>query len=162
MRKQNSRIQHHRLTTAGYAFTVPGTEDFTDGSWSTTDLMIGEIGINITDDTIYARTINGIVQIPVVGTAAALWKRVGDDIVPIDTGASPVVYPNIIPDADNVSDLGTASLRWQNLRLGGMCVVAVLAGSAIGALPAEKGAIVFNDSTGKFQGYDGSTWKDFY
>ena len=61
--KQNSRIQHHRITTGGITFTIPGSEDFTDGTWIDTDLMRGEIGVNMTDDKVFIRTDNGIIEL---------------------------------------------------------------------------------------------------
>lgn len=67
--RQNSRIQHHRITDTGTVFTVPGTEDFTDGSWSITDLMLGEIGIQMTDDKVYVRTTNGILELQSLNAA---------------------------------------------------------------------------------------------
>lgn len=67
--RQNSRIQHHRITDTGTVFTVPGTEDFTDGSWSITDLMLGEIGVQMTDDKVFVRTSNGILTLETLNAA---------------------------------------------------------------------------------------------
>lgn len=64
--KQNSRIQHHRITDTGTVFTVPGSEDFTDGSWLITDLMLGEFGVQMTDDKVFVRTTNGILELSTV------------------------------------------------------------------------------------------------
>lgn len=61
--RQNSRIQHHCITSAGVTFTVPPSEDFTDGTWSITDLMLGEFGIQLADDKVFIRTANGIVEL---------------------------------------------------------------------------------------------------
>ena len=52
---QFSRILHHRSTIAGQKFTVPISNDHSDDTWLNTDLYIGEIGINVSDDTIYFR-----------------------------------------------------------------------------------------------------------
>ena len=82
--QQNSRIAHHRLTTPGSIFTVPATVDFTDGSWLSTDLMIGEIGMQISDDRLFFRTSNGIVEVSTSSGANSMWARVGDDIVAVE------------------------------------------------------------------------------
>lgn len=44
----------------------------------------------------------------------------------------------------------------------GQFVVDNLTGSEISALGAAQGAIVFNTTTSKFQGYDGTTWVDLH
>lgn len=51
---QAARIKHHTVTTAG-AFTVPSSEDFTDGSWTIRDLAKSEIGVNENDGTAFIR-----------------------------------------------------------------------------------------------------------
>lgn len=53
---QYSRISHH--TTSGYVgsvFTIPSTNDFTDGSWTIYDLAQSEIGVNETDKRVFIR-----------------------------------------------------------------------------------------------------------
>jgi len=49
IQEQYSRISHHTLTSTGYTgttiFTIPPSEDFTDDSWSATDLALSEIGV---------------------------------------------------------------------------------------------------------------------
>lgn len=61
--KQNARISNHRISATGSTFTVPPNEDFTSGAWTSTDLALGEIGINMIDDVAYMRTNNGIKKI---------------------------------------------------------------------------------------------------
>ena len=47
---QYSRVSHHTITTSGLtgttSFTVPSSEDFTDGSWTIFDLALSEIGVD--------------------------------------------------------------------------------------------------------------------
>ena len=118
--EQYSRIINHGVTTAGTSFTIPTSNDHTDETWVTTDLYIGEIGINLTDDKIFMRTNNGIIQLS-TGTSSGG-----------TASASPFVFnsPNIqigsTYSADAVvrngvyfTDLGTTSLRWKDLYLGG-------------------------------------------
>lgn len=57
---QNSRMYQHRITASGSTFTIPVNEDFTSNEWLATDLGIGEIGINTTDNRIFYRSNNSI------------------------------------------------------------------------------------------------------
>lgn len=53
---QYSRLLHHTITGAsGSTFSVPPSEDFTDGSWTVYDLNLSEIGVNETDEKAYIR-----------------------------------------------------------------------------------------------------------
>lgn len=61
--QQNSRISHHRFTTTDAVPTIPSISvDHTDGTWVATDLHLGEIGMNMTDDRFWWRSNNGIVE----------------------------------------------------------------------------------------------------
>lgn len=120
--EQFSRLLHHRLTTQGTRFTIPTSNDHTDETWSATDLYIGEIGINVTDDTIYMRTNNGIVQIAtgtqsgITGTASpSVWTFTG---TAIEIGATYTANA-VQPRSGQFTDLGSSSLRWKDLYLGG-------------------------------------------
>jgi len=119
--EQFSRLINHRITTAGQLFTIPTSNDHTDETWMASDLYIGEVGINVTDDKIFMRTNNGIVQIA-TGTSSGGGSA----------SSSPFVFnsPNIVIgstySADAVTrrtgyftDLGSSSLRWKDLYLGG-------------------------------------------
>lgn len=61
--EQNSRIGLHSVTPTGYVPTIPASEDFTDGSWLTTDLGLAEIMFNMTDDIAWWRSDNGIIRL---------------------------------------------------------------------------------------------------
>jgi len=53
-----ARLSHHTLTTTGLTFSVPQQEDFTlagSMSWTATDLMESEIGVNEGDGTAFIR-----------------------------------------------------------------------------------------------------------
>jgi hypothetical protein len=53
---QYSRISHHTITgSASAVYTIPASEDFTDGTWKVTDLALSEIGINEDAKTAYIR-----------------------------------------------------------------------------------------------------------
>lgn len=53
---QYSRISHHTIYgLTGGTFSVPASEDFTDGTWTIYDLALSEIGVNETDKKAYMR-----------------------------------------------------------------------------------------------------------
>jgi len=53
---QYSRISHHTIYgLTGSTFSVPSSEDFTDGTWTIYDLALSEIGVNETDKKAYMR-----------------------------------------------------------------------------------------------------------
>jgi hypothetical protein len=118
--EQFSRLINHRLTGSGVAFTTPTSNDHTDETWSSTDLYIGEIGINVTDDTIFMRTNNGIIQIATGtssgGTASSdIWTFNGTDIVIGSTYSAGAIIRN----TSSFTDLGSTTWRWKDLHLGG-------------------------------------------
>lgn len=78
---QYSRISHH--TTSGFTnsvFTVPSSNDFTDGSWTIYDLAFSEFGVNETDKRVFIRCNDEIKEVKLesfytastVGTASSL------------------------------------------------------------------------------------------
>jgi hypothetical protein len=133
--EQYSRIINHAISTSGAVFTVPTSNDHTDETWLATDLYVGEFGVNVTDDKVYVRTSNGIVPLSIGGTGSS-------------TGASILVFNS--PDiqigstysANSLSrnssfftDLGTTSLRWKDLYLGG-------SSTTVGTIDANAGLIL--------------------
>jgi len=64
--KQYSRISHHTLSQANIStgdvapFTVPLSEDFTDGTWTARDLALSEIGVVEDEKRVYIRINNEI------------------------------------------------------------------------------------------------------
>jgi hypothetical protein len=116
--EQFSRILHHRLTGTGKVFTVPTSNDHTDETWSETDLYIGELGINVSDDKIYMRTNNGIVQLSAsssVSGASGPWTF-NAGVIEIGSTYSAT---SIIRNSSAYTDLGNSSLRFNNIYLGG-------------------------------------------
>lgn len=116
--EQYSRILQHRLTGIGQQFTIPTSNDHTDETWSASDLYIGEIGINVTDDKMYFRTNNGIVEVGTGSTSSqtdTLWTFSNNNI---EIGAT--FAPNaIVRNTNSLVDLGSQSLRFKDLYLGG-------------------------------------------
>jgi len=70
--KQSARIKHHTSTTSG-SFTVPASEDFTDGSWDKWDLAKSEIAVNDADDTVFIRVGSNIRQIYPQGASTGIF-----------------------------------------------------------------------------------------
>jgi hypothetical protein len=116
---QNSRIAHHRLTTSGSIFTIPASLDFTDGSWLSTDLTLGELGFNMADDRAFFRSNNGIIELATASGLNRFWERDGEDIRLVENEqTSPVVYPNLLGVADSLCGLGTDLNKWKELHIG--------------------------------------------
>lgn len=120
--EQYSRIIHHRTTIAGQSFTIPTSNDHTDDTWLNSDLYIGELGINVSDDRIFMRTNNGIIQIA-TGTSSGgtsssttnIWSFSSPNIVIGSTYSADSVSPR----SGQYTDLGTSTLRWKDLYLAG-------------------------------------------
>ena len=64
-----SRLVFKRSTVAGIVPTIP-TGTTIDSSWLTTDILIGEAFINVTDDRFWFRTDNGIIEVDLSGQTA--------------------------------------------------------------------------------------------
>jgi len=116
--EQFSRIINHRITGSGVNFTVPTSNDHTDETWSSTDLYIGEFGVNLTDDTVFVRTNNGIIELATYtasSTASNVWFLDGNE-VKISTSITPDA---IVRNSNGFVDLGSSTLRFKDLYLGG-------------------------------------------
>lgn len=118
--EQFSRILQHRLTGIGQQFTIPTSNDHTDETWSAADLYIGEIGINVTDDTMFFRTNNGIVQVAIgagegATASAQLWSYT-NDTVQVGATFAPTA---IVRNTNSFVDLGSSTLRFKDVYLGG-------------------------------------------
>ena len=120
--EQYSRIINHAISTSGQTFTVPSSNDHTDETWLATDLYIGELGVNVTDDKVFVRTNNGIIQLA-TGTSST---GTTSSIANVFQFNSPNIQIGTTYSADSVSprsgyytDLGTSTFRWKDLYLGG-------------------------------------------
>ena len=61
------RIISKYSTISGATPSIPPSQDHTDGTWSPTDLYVGEFFVNVADDIVWVRTINGILPISSTG-----------------------------------------------------------------------------------------------
>lgn len=117
--EQFSRVLHHRTSISGQVFTVPTSNDHTDETWSSTDLYIGELGINISDDTVSFRSNNGIVRLATYTASAGinteLWSYSSPDMLISSTNS----VDSIAPDPTYYTDLGNYNNPWKDLFLGG-------------------------------------------
>lgn len=70
MIQQNSTIQHHSVGTSSISFSVPVSEDFTDGTWNINgeELCISEIGVNNDSKKVYIRIDDEIKEFIYEGT----------------------------------------------------------------------------------------------
>jgi hypothetical protein len=65
---QYSRISHHTITGSMSAtFSVPLSEDFTDGTWNSRDLSLSEIGVNEDSKKAYIRINDEVKEIQFAG-----------------------------------------------------------------------------------------------
>lgn len=60
---QNSRIQQKYSTFSGETPTIAPSTDHTDGTWTPTDIYVGEVFFNVVDDAAWFRSLNGIVPL---------------------------------------------------------------------------------------------------
>jgi hypothetical protein len=120
--EQFSRLINHRLSTSGQTFTIPVSNDHTDETWLATDLYIGEIGINVTDDKAYFRSNNGIVQLATGTSSSGSTSSVAQVFVfnspNIQIGTT-YSADAIIPRSGYYTDLGSTTLAFKDLFLGG-------------------------------------------
>jgi len=116
--EQYSRIINHAVSTSGLAFTVPSSNDHTDETWLATDLYIAELGVNVTDDTVYVRTNNGIVKLATATSSAGVaqvWSFNSPNIVIGSTYSASAITRN----SSSYTDLGSSSLRFKDIYVGG-------------------------------------------
>lgn len=117
--EQYSRLINHSISTSGKVFTVPSSNDHTDETWLATDLYIGELGVNITDDKVFVRTNNGIVQLSTSATASSSGANIFIYDAPNIKIAATYSADAITPNGSYYTDLGSSSLRFKDLYLGG-------------------------------------------
>ena len=108
----NDDIQYWRViqkysTITGQVPTIPPSADHNDGTWSDTDLYVGELFMNVTDNRVWYRALDGIHEI--AGTVSGTGSFVGD-YVPTGGGSfSGPVYAPTFSSVGIVTGLITAS-----------------------------------------------------
>lgn len=117
--EQFSRIINHAISTSGAVFTVPTSNDHTDETWLATDLYVGEFGVNVTDDKVYVRTSNGIVQLTTGSTNSTAGSNILIFNSPNIQIASTYSASSLSPNGTYYTDLGASSIRWKDLYIGG-------------------------------------------
>ena len=60
---QNSRVQMKYSTSSGETPTIAPSTDHTDGTWTPTDVYVGEVFFNVFDDAAWFRSLNGLVPL---------------------------------------------------------------------------------------------------
>jgi len=92
---QYSRISHHTLAgSASATFSVPASEDFTDGSWSIYDLALSEIGINEDSKKAYIRINDEVKEFEFIGGTAGGESLSDTLVVGNTTGANDIIVDN--------------------------------------------------------------------
>lgn len=133
--EQYSRIINHAISTSGAVFTVPTSNDHTDETWLATDLYVGELGVNVTDDKVYVRTSNGIVQLSTGSTVSTSGGGVFVFNSPNIQIAATYSADSVSPNGVYYTDLGTTSNRWKDLFLGG-------SSTTIGTINSDGGLVI--------------------
>ncbi len=120
-KREYSRQVAHRWDTPGDIATATASTVVTN-DWLVTDLIIGEVGINIADERAWFRSDIGIVEFVTSSTysESGIWNSDG---VNINLGASYSGF-NVLPTTDDTSDLGSQTFRWKDLYLGSVLDVA--------------------------------------
>lgn len=91
---QYSRISHHTIfgtANAGLTFSIPTSEDFTDGTWTIYDLAMSEIGVNEEDKKVYIRIDDEIKEFEFVGGTAGAESLADTLAVGNTTGGNNIV-----------------------------------------------------------------------
>jgi hypothetical protein len=105
-KNQNSRIQFKYSTIGGTEPSVAPSMDHTDGTWSPTDLYVGEFFLNAVDDTMWVRTLTGIIPITSGTTTVNISTFVnktgdtmtGELVVPTLSATTALYTPQIYAD----------------------------------------------------------------
>jgi len=176
------------ITLAGDNSTkqITVTNTFGSGTLNSDSIQIGD---STTDDIVFEPP-TGYTAKDVVFTTDGfiLASQVGANVIRGDSGsltlatykedypfgATPTAGASIVFDQD-ASGGSTIAITAENtgisfggvsgddtLSVTGQFIVDNLTSTEIAALSAAQGAIVFNTTTSKFQGYDGTTWNDLH
>lgn len=117
MNISKSRIKHHSITSTA-SFTVPASNDFTDGSWVSTDLVRNEIGVNEFNQSVWIRIGSEVYEIITDGSNRFneyidVWAGLSGNTA---SGVEQVLYSKTIPA--NYFDDQTGFLIKAGLRTG--------------------------------------------
>jgi hypothetical protein len=90
--KQSARIKHHTSTTSG-SFTVPASEDFTDGSWDKWDLAKSEIAVNDNSTKVFVRIGSAIKEFSLVDNSPEVIQLAcSDETTALTTGTAKITF----------------------------------------------------------------------
>lgn len=102
----SARLAHHTVTGIGSTFSVPVSEDFTDGSWTIKDLALSEIGVNEGDKKAYIRIDGEIKEFQFTGATPS-----ADDLETTLVAGNTTGGNDIIVDLDDlIKGGGSASI----------------------------------------------------
>jgi hypothetical protein len=115
---QYSRVSHHTLTQTNVSpqvdFTVPISEDFTDGSWTATDLALSEFGIKEDTKELFIRIGDEIKQVGLDAAPGSPYNSIQFNSAGSFAGSSNMLYDNVLSTLDinllkNSLNLGTVN-----------------------------------------------------
>mgnify|MGYP006935493449 CR=1 FL=1 len=161
--KSSARLSHHTLTTDWTtdmpSFSVPDSEDFTDGSWSISDLALSEIGVNEFEGTAFIRIGQDIKQFNLINVNDPdLWIRtINGDIQAVAEPLLTSQNPAVLPFSDDVCDLGSSSLRWRDIYIGSKIDYS----SVIDLVKSGQTYVMFNGHVTRFYDSNQNTLLDF-
>lgn len=179
---QKSRVKHHTVTatgTTGTTFTVPSTEDFTEGGWTIYDLAKSEFGVDAGRNKLYIRigtNINEIALNSSGGTGSNIWSAgagagsivssgnvatttnslvFGANSAAVGTGGNGIIVlgDGITGSTDN--SVYVRSLEHTGL---GYLLLNRITTTQRGLLTPVNGMLIYNTTAGKFQGYEAGVW----
>ncbi len=124
LKKEQGKIRIKRSSVTGVEPTLGPSSDHTDGTWSGTDCYAGEFFLNKIDEKLWIMLDDGPRRIGMNlldDEDTFCWVRDGEDIRTVENEfTSPVIYPNILPSADDQQDIGSSDYRWKDIYLGSM------------------------------------------
>lgn len=99
-----ARIKHHSITSTA-SFSIPASENFTDGTWNPTNLVRNEIGVNEFNQSVWIRIGNEIYEIITDGSNRfnEYIDVFGGVVGNTASGVEQVIYSKTIP-ADYFDD----------------------------------------------------------
>ncbi len=148
LKKEQGKIRIKRSSVTGVEPTLGPSSDHTDGTWSGTDCYAGEFFLNKIDEKLWIMLDDGPRRIGMNlldDEDTFCWVRDGEDIRTVENEfTSPVIYPNILPSADDQQDIGSALYRWKDLYLGSMINFVTDLDFTLGGVSPDDNIITFD------------------
>lgn len=125
---QYSRISHHTIAGSMSAtFSVPTSEDFTDGSWTSRDLALSEIGVNEDSKKAYIRINDEVKEIQLAGgtssaeplsTTLVAGNTTGANWINVDSGYGLTSSGGSVTDTISLDTINGTDIKSKNTTTG--------------------------------------------